>query len=81
MIIFTDHALNQLRERNIAKDSVINTLDNPDKIFLQTNFRKRAVKLFKRHRKKYAMVVVYEEVDNNKKAITVFLTSKIKKYL
>lgn len=80
-IVFTNHARYQMFERDINKKLVIETLASPNKIILQTNLRKQAIKLFKRNKKKYLFVVIYEKTGRFKKVITVFLTSKIKKYL
>jgi len=80
-IIFTNHSRYQLRERSIDKKLVLKTINSPDKIILQHEIRKQAVKLIKRNKKKYLIVVIYEETSRSKKVITAFLTSKIKKYL
>lgn len=80
-IIFTDHAIYQIRERNISEQFVKQALRKPDKTFLQTNFRKKIIKKFKQRRKNYLLIVVCEEQDGMKKVITAFITSKIKKYL
>lgn len=80
-ITFSDHAIYQLKERNLKEKLIKSALDKPDKTTLQFNFRKRAYKRFKRRRKNYLLIVIYEEQSSGKKVITAFLTSKIKKYL
>lgn len=80
-IIFTSHAIYQIREREILKSVIIFALKSPDKIILQDNFRKRAVKIMTRGKRRYALVVIYQEKRSTKTIITVFITSKIKKYL
>ncbi|KKS33852.1 MAG: hypothetical protein UU96_C0013G0009 [Parcubacteria group bacterium GW2011_GWC2_42_13] len=80
-IVFSSHALYQMRERNIPRRLVIATLNYPDRTAAQSNQRVRAVKLFKRNKKKYLIVTIYEERANVQKVITVFITSKIKKFL
>lgn len=80
-ITFSDHAIYQMRERNIKEKLIKLALDKPDKITLQFNFRKRAYKRFKYRHKNYLLIVVYEEQSSNKKVITAFVTSKTNKYL
>jgi len=45
-IIFSDHAIYQIQERNISQKSVIKTINFPDKIILQNDQLIRVVKLF-----------------------------------
>ena len=80
-IIFSKHALYQLKEREISKEEVILALLNPDKIISQIDQRFKALKIVKRKRKKFLLVVVFEKTNSKKIIITAFLTSKIKKYL
>ena len=82
-IYFTGHAKYQFRERNISPTEVEQTIERPDKILKQASGRIRAVRRFKKQRKVYALVAVYEvEVRKHRiEIVTVFLTSKIKKYL
>ena len=79
-IIFSAHALFQTKERKISKKSVIETIKNPDKILTQDNFRKRALRIFEKNKKKYLLVVVYEENRTTINIVTTFITSKLKKY-
>ncbi|MBU2578957.1 DUF4258 domain-containing protein [Patescibacteria group bacterium] len=79
-IVFTDHAYYQMKERKISEKSIIAALNNPDRIKSQTNQRKQLIKLFQRNKRKYFLVVIYEENRQVKKVVTVFVTSKIKKY-
>ncbi|MBI2459524.1 MAG: DUF4258 domain-containing protein [Parcubacteria group bacterium] len=80
-IIFSDHAIYQMRERKITEKLVKLALNKPDKIILQFNFRKKSIKQFKRRRRNYLLIVVYEEQRAAQKVITAFITSKIQKYL
>ena len=47
-IIFTEHARNQITERNISKNEIISTLSKPDKIIPQSNQKLRAIRAIKR---------------------------------
>ena len=80
-VIFSEHALYQLKERKISKEEVILALLDTDKIISQTNQRFKALKIVKRKRKKFLLIVVFEKINSKKIIITAFLTSKIKKYL
>ena len=80
-VIFSKHALYQLKERKISKEEVILALLNTDKIISQTNQRFKALKIVKRKRKKFLLIVVFEKINSKKIIITAFLISKIKKYL
>jgi len=80
-IVFSKHALYQLKEREISKEEVVLAFLNPNKIISQTNQRFKALKIVKRKRKKFLLIVVFEKANSKKIIITAFLTSKIKKYL
>ena len=79
--MFSEHARNQMLERNISKEEIISTIANPEKIIKQTPKKFQAVKLIKRNGKKYLTVVIYRQTNSAKKVITAFLTTKFKKYL
>ncbi|MBI3589568.1 MAG: DUF4258 domain-containing protein [Candidatus Liptonbacteria bacterium] len=79
-VIFSSHARYQINERNISSQVVLDVVAKPDKVKTQSNLRKQALKKITYHNKKYLLVVIYEETKNYQKVITVFLTSKIKKY-
>lgn len=80
-IIFSDHAIYQMKERNIKEKLVKLALRNPDKTVFQPNFRKRILKRFRYRNRNYLLIVIYEEQHSTIKIITTFITSKIKKYL
>lgn len=80
-ITFSDHAIYQMKERNLKEKLIKSALRNPDKTVLQFNFRKRAYRRFKYRHKNYLLIVIYEEQSSNKKIITAFVTSKTNKYL
>ncbi|MFH1564855.1 MAG: DUF4258 domain-containing protein [bacterium] len=80
-IIFSHHALYQMNERNISRQTVIDALNFPNCIITQNNQRKQAIKFFLKNQKKYLIIAIYEENLKCKNVITAFITSKIKKYL
>lgn len=80
-IIWSEHARKQLTERTLSQRDVIQAVTQPDKTIEQDRERFLAVKTMKRERKKYLLVVVYDERDNKKEIVTAFLTTKFKKYL
>lgn len=80
-VVLSEHAIYQMQERNIRKDLIDTALKNPDKIVLQSNLRKQAIKLFKQHRKRYLLIIIYDENNTTQKVITALITSKIKKYM
>lgn len=79
-IAFTDHAIHQMKERGISKESIIEASRRADAVIIQENNRRQAVKLFTAGKKHYCLVVIYEQKRFSKKIITAFITSKIRKY-
>ena len=80
-IYFTGHARYQLKERNISQVEVERTVRRSDKILKQSSGRIRVARRFKKQRKVYVLVAVYEIRKSRMEIITTFVTSKIKKYL
>jgi len=80
-IRFTDHARQQLCERNLSKADAIKTMYAPDAVIKQSTHRHRAVRKIRKQSKMYLLVVVYDIHTTHKDIVTAFLTSKIKKYL
>ncbi len=80
-IRFSDHARYQIRDRKLSKVLVGRVVQDPDKIFRQSDGRMRAVKKIIWTGKPYALVIVYEKERGDLVIVTVFRTSKIKKYL
>ena len=74
MIIFSDHALLKLKQRNIPKSFVKDTLISPDYIF--TAHSKRRV-IYKRFEKLYLKVIFIKE-GNNLFVITAYWEEKPK---
>ena len=78
---FTDHARQQLQERNLSESDIVKTLRKPDATIKQSSHRFRAIRKIRKHSKTYLLVVIYDMQTTHKEVITAFLTSKIKKYL
>ena len=79
-IEFTKHAKYQLKARYISKAEVFSVLAKPDKVILQSNLRKKALKLFHKNGRMYLLIVIYEEVYGKITIVTALITSKLKKY-
>lgn len=80
-IIFSEHAKDQLMERNIVARDVKVTIEKPDKLIIQLDQRLRAAKTIKMPNVKYLLVVIYERKHDTIEVVTAFKTSKFKKYL
>ena len=73
MIIFTKHSLLKLKQRNIPKNFVDKTVENPDYVASSRNYRRIAYKKFS----KLYLKVIYFEKNNNIIIITQYWNKKI----
>ncbi|MBI2476394.1 MAG: DUF4258 domain-containing protein [Candidatus Taylorbacteria bacterium] len=80
-VILTEHARYQMGERKIDRTVVIKTLAQPNKTRLQPSGRKEAVRRITKNGKPYCAIVIYEETPEQYRVITIFISSKLKKYL
>ncbi len=80
-VVFTDHALSQMKERGISQKLVKICVQKPDKISLQNLPRFRAIKKLRRLKKFYLLVIIFDQLEKEKHIVTVFYTSKTHKYL
>ncbi len=80
-IQLSNHALAQMKERLIALEIIERTLKFPAAVMYQSDHRKQAVSLMRKNGKRYCAVVVFMESEDTYRVITVFITSKIRKYL
>lgn len=80
-ISFSNHALWQLKERNLTRIQIIAAIRSSGKVTKQAENRFRAVKKLQKLRKKNLLVVVYDRYNSNIEIVTAFITSKINKYL
>ncbi|MCW1306023.1 MAG: DUF4258 domain-containing protein [Candidatus Parvarchaeota archaeon] len=69
---WTDHVVSQMKERDIQRDLIQKTLDNPDEI-VTGNFGR---KIYQKHFDDKLLRVIVEE-----KIITAYFARKISKYL
>ncbi|NVM38199.1 MAG: DUF4258 domain-containing protein [Candidatus Lokiarchaeota archaeon] len=77
LIKFTKHALERMRTRNITKEEIIDTINNPDK---ETNDSFGNI-IVQKVEKKFLLRVFYYIEENSKIVITAYKTSKLTKYL
>ncbi|NJE08907.1 DUF4258 domain-containing protein [Thermococcus sp. M39] len=76
-IVFIPHALERMKERGISKELVVEALANPDKVGEGYFGRKVAQKVIDGK----LIRVIYEEHEDSIIVITVYITSKVDKYL
>lgn len=83
-IIFTNHALERMKERFIGKKTVIGAINNPDKIerSFQNPSQILIKKLYfnKKLKKDHLLMIICETKQKYIKVITIIDTSKISKY-
>ena len=79
-IQFTEYAKLQMREREIEYRDVLETVRSPGQILSGKKRRKTAQKRLERNRQKGLLRVILKEKAKVKIIITVYWTSKIKKY-
>ena len=75
-IYFTHHAQEQMIERNISKQRVIECVNAPDK-----DNTKNGITIFKKRTNGYVLIVISEVTNNKIRIITTYKSSKIEKYL
>lgn len=80
-VVFTVHAIQQMKERLISKIFVLTSIKRADKVIGQQDGRFQYIKLFKENRKSFLLVAIIEKSTRKLTIVTVFKTSKIKKYL
>lgn len=76
-IIFSNHALYRMKEREITKNEVKITLLEPDKLIWKDNTN-IAMKL---RENGHLLIIIYTDLGKTEKIITVIDTSKVRKYL
>lgn len=80
-LVWSDHAVFQLKERKLSKQTVVAAFRKPDRIVSQTGHRRQLLKLISRWGKQYLLIVIFDREKRADTIITVIITSKIKKYL
>jgi len=79
-IVLSDHARYQMRERNISDNLVREAILRPDHTVPQ-GARTRFLQFVTRAEKRMLAVVVAEVRDTTCTVVTVFITSKVTKYI
>lgn len=80
-IIFSRHAIYQIKDRNIDETEIFEAITNPDQVNRYSDGKLRSVKEVKRNNKVFLLIVIHKPANLSVKIITAFLTSKINKYL
>lgn len=80
-VILSEHALFQMKERSIGREVIIGTLASPDKKSVQSSGRIQAIRKINLNGKSYCVIVIYEDLPRHYRVITVFISSKVRKYL
>lgn len=80
-IIFSDHARQQMKERNILENQILHAIENPQRIITQLKNRFKIVSVVSQRKKSYALIVIYDLNAGRKEIVTAFISSKLKKYL
>jgi hypothetical protein len=78
-IKFSKHAERQLKERNIKRELVQGTLENPEQIVTAGKNRKIAQRIYQRQGRDFLLRVVFSE-QGNPEVITMYWTSKVSRY-
>ena len=69
-----------MRERKIDRGVVEYTINHAEQKRAQLSGRVQAVRRLWLGQKRYCIVVVYENLQKHRHVVTVFITSKVKKY-
>ena len=77
VIKLTEHALKQMKIREINLKEIIKTLNNPEKITNDSYGNAVAQKLFGPQ----LLRIVFYQKDNEKIIITMYKTTRLKKYI
>jgi len=78
---FSNHAIEQMIQREISKDQVMLTLEQPDFIGNQDSVIKVYSKVLNENSNNYLYRVFVNELKKPSVIITVYKTSKIDKYV
>lgn len=70
-----------MKERGISEASIHRALEKPHSIEEQARKRFKAIKRIVRKKKRYALVVIYDQSERCREVVTAFISSKIDKYL
>jgi hypothetical protein len=79
-IIYSRHAEEQLKERKLSKNLVSRILAKPDQVLAGQKGRRIAQAIVGEEGVEFLVRVVYEEEGDITEVVTVYRTTKIKKY-
>ena len=79
-ISYSRHADEQIKERQIAKVTVEETLRHPAQLIEGRRNRKVAQKIYSIEGHDFLMRVIFKETANEVNVVTAYLTTKIDKY-
>lgn len=83
-IKFSVHAIKRIKERNIAKKTVLEAITNPDKVEIsnakENRFLMKKIYFNKNSKKDHLLLIIYEKEGGILTIITVIDTSKISKH-
>jgi hypothetical protein len=79
-IIYSRHAEEQLKERKLSKSLVSKILTKPDQVLSGQKGRRVAQTIVTEDGVEFLVRVVYEEEGDITEVVTVYRTTKIKKY-
>lgn len=81
-IVFSEHARQQMRERNLKESPIREVIQHPQSCTAQSKNRFRVVGFVSGSRKRHILIVVYDVILGRRmEVITAFVTSKVNKYL
>ncbi len=75
-VIYTKHAKKQMKVRGISSEEVVSCLEQPDKVD-----QEGGVVIVKRQKGSYVYILITREESDSIKIITLYKSSKVKKYL
>ncbi len=79
-VVFTDHARQQMDERNISEMQVRNTVILPMQVVRSESGRYIAQRIYKKDSREMLLRVFYEKKNGENVVVTAYWTSKITKY-
>ena len=84
-IKFSSHSLKRIKEREIAKEDIVNAIKFPDKIetskIAKNRFLVKKVYYHRKFRKDHLLMLICEKENDILEIVTIIDTSKISKYL
>lgn len=80
MIKFSSHALFQMIERKISKKEVEEVIKNPEEIIRESRYRYIIQGKIKFEGRLFLLRIIYDKINNDKEIVTIYRTSKIRKY-